>query len=478
MLEGAVLFGASTSRKLESSDPSVLIAPFTVRSRAGTVGSASSCDDNDSRGEIWMPLWSRAFVLSELRCLLTEGRAALDGKPARDGLDFARAVAQLGVDRGIDSFQRYGFLMRSGKAFLATPLNRVEVRRNVDADLIGNLERRNWLASVQRYARDENAPNAFRSAARQLDTALFALTQQSSRSTIQSVLRQIGRIEMALSLSPKSQEAVRSPVSRLSQGWAVKAGGNRASDSSEFRIALALAGLRIVGDAKYRIFDVRMHLGKVSEQSNNNGDREWDAASALAVWRAGPLTTNLASLLHRRRLEAARYNAEGEVLASITGATCDDIENFLAERTDDTRIAELLAGLACVDLQGIDEPRGRPKPVLPPAFALLKLFFTSTRLLHGLKLAWLPEDRKVCLPAEIPARLTMNDVQSAIRLAWQRLRMLDVKLPGREPPRVIGAYGPRWLAALCIPLTFIEMRRLIDSLNLESTKQYATESAS
>jgi CRISPR-associated protein Csx17 len=478
MLEGAVLFGASTARRLESGDPSILTAPFTVRSRAGTAGAGSSSDDGDARGEIWMPVWSSPFSIDELRCLLTEGRSALNGKPTRDGLDFARAVAQLGVDRGIDSFQRYGFLMRSGKAFLATPLNRIKVRRNVDADLISDLERRHWLASVQRYARDDNAPNAFRSVARQLDMSLFALTQQPSRTTLQNVLRQIGRIEMALSLSPKAQEAVRTPVPQLSQAWAVKAGGQQAMDSSEFRIAMALAGLRIVDDTKHRILDVRTHLAKVSEQSNYKGDRGWDSTSALAVWTAGPLTKNLAALLRRRRLEAAKYNADGEVLASSTGATCDDIADFLSDKTDDTRITELLAGLACVNLYGIDSPRSSRTPVLPPAFALLKIFFTSERLLHGLKFAWLPKDSRVRLPPEIPARLSTGDVQTAVRLVWQRLRTFDVKLPGREPPHVIGADGPRWLAALCIPLTAAETRRMVNSLNLESKKQTATESAS
>ena len=348
-----------------------------MRSRAGTTGAATSSDDGDARGEIWMPLWSTPFSIDELRCLLTEGRAALNGKPTRDGLDFARAVAQLGVDRGIDGFQRYGFLMRSGKAFLATPLNRIKVQRNPDADLISELERRNWLASVQRYARDENAPNAFRSAARQLDTALFALTQHSSRAALQNVLRHVGRIEAALSLSPKSQEAVRAPAPRLSQAWAIKAGGERASDSSEFRIAMALAGLRILDGNGRSFLHARTHLAKTTEPLNGEGDRKWEPTSSLAVWGAGPLTGNLGALLHRRRLEAAKTNAEGEALASTTGATCDDIADFLAGTTDDTRIAELLAGLACVDLRQMDVPRGSGDAVLSPAFALLKIFFTS-----------------------------------------------------------------------------------------------------
>jgi len=470
-LEGTVLFAASAARRLESGDSAIMVAPFTVRSRAGTTGTASFSDDGDARGEIWMPLWSTPFSIDELRCLLTEGRAALNGKPARDGLDFARAVAQLGVDRGINSFQRYGFLMRSGKAFLATPLNRIKVQRNPDADLISELERRNWLTSVQRYARDENAPNAFRSAARQLDTALFALTQQSSRMAFQNVLRHVGRIEAALSLSPKSQEAIRAPAPRLTQAWAIKAGGERAIDSSEFRIAMALAGLRIVDGNGRSLLHARMHLAKVTEPLNAEGDRKWEPTSSLAVWGAGPLNGNLGALLHRHRFEAAKKNAEGEALASTTGATCEDIANFLACTTDDSRIAELLAGLACVDLHGIGTPRSNHKPVLAPAFALLKIFFTSERMLHQLKLDWLPEDRLVRLPDEIPARLAANDVEAAVKLAWQRLRAFGVKLPGRDPPRVIGADGPRWLAALCIPLTRHETRLLIQSLRLEAKDQ-------
>lgn len=477
MLEGAVLFAASATRKLESGDPAILAAPFTVRSRAGTAGSASAHDDGNARGEIWMPLWSTPLSIDELRSLLAEGRAALNGRPTRDGLDFARAVAQLGVDRGIGSFQRYGFLMRSGKAFLATPLNRVKVQRNPDADLVSGLERRNWLASVQRHARDDNAPNAFRSAAQQLDTALFALTQQGGPAVLQNVLRLIGRIEAAVSRSPKSQEAVRAPAPLLAGDWAKRAGGDRASESSEFRIALALAGLAFV-DKGRTLLQTRVHVAKVTEPINSEGDRKWEPTSALAVWGSGPLTANLAALLHRRNLEAAKHDAEGELLASCTGATHDDIAEFLAGATDDTRIAELLAGLACVDLRRLDQPRGSREPTLPPAFALLKVFFTAESLLRQLKLDWLPEEQPVRLPPEIPARLAADDVQTALEIAWQRLRMFGVRLPGREPPRMLGIGGPRLLAALCIPLARDEARTLIQSLALEAKDQSQSTSES
>jgi CRISPR-associated protein Csx17 len=451
-------------RRLEFSDRAILSAPFVVRSRMGTEGAASAGDDDDSRNEIWMPLWAVPCGVDEVRSLLSEGRATLNGRSARDGLDFARAVAQLGVNRGIRSFQRYGFLKRQGKNFLATPLSRIAVRRNPDADLIAELERRNWLAAVQRYARDENAPNAFRAGASQLDSALFALIQQTSRAALQTVLRRVGRIEATISASPKAQDSVRVPAPRLSLAWAIKAD----DQSAEFRIAAAFAGLCLRDDKGGRVLHIRRHLASVSETVNRDGDRVWEPTSRLAIWGPGPLAGNLAALLHRRRLEAIALGAEGEVLASQSGATREDVSAFLDGATDDARIGQLLGGLACVDWSDSEPPRPDKRAdedaALSPAFTLLKVFFTSESVLRGLK--WLPPDRSFRLPAEIPARLAANDAQAAVRIAWQRLRAIGVKLPGRNPPQVAGVDGTRWLAALCIPLTYAETARLLRGLDL------------
>ncbi|EIT71380.1 MULTISPECIES: type I-U CRISPR-associated protein Csx17 [Hydrocarboniphaga] len=475
MLEGALLFGASAARRLESSEAGVLSAPFTVRSRAGTSGSASAADDGDARGEIWMPLWSAPFGLDELRSLLSEGRAALNGKPARDGLDFARAVAHLGVDRGISQFQRYGFLMRSGKAFLATPLDRIEVTRNVNADLIDNLDQQGWLSSVQRHAREDSAPNAFRSAARQLDTALFAMTRRADSHSVQTVLRCVGRIESALGLSVKSHEAVRTPAPQLSAKWL-----ERADDrSAEFSIALALAGLSLRNE-KGRILDYRMHRVGVGEPLYGNGNREWKPTSAHAVWGPGALTRNLASMLHRRRLDALSMQSERQTLQSYTGTRRRHLHAFLAGKTDDARIDDLLGGLACVNLYGVrmGGEAGRDA-VLPPAFALLKLFFSSEAQLQRIAPAWLPEDRPLNTPAEIYSRLAVGQIAKAVEIAWSRLKAYDIKLPGRAPP--VPVVSPqertRWLAALCVPLSDSELRKLIATLPFESKLQSETNDA-
>lgn len=465
-LEGAMLFATATSRRLESGDPGLLSAPFTVASRVSGVGSANLRDESEklTNGEIWMPLWSAPSSFDEIHCLLTEGRAAVNGRSARDGLDFSRAVAQLGVDRGIQSFQRFGFLKRFGKTYLAAPLARLPVRRNEDSDLIGDLEKRRWLRSVQQYSRGKFASDSFRSAAHQLDTALFAMTQRANRNAVQTVLRRAGQIEAAVSLSAKTQNEI-PPMPQLRSTWVTKYD----DPSAEYRIATALAGLCLYGkrqiEGRLQVFALtaRHHLVAINEKCS-----AWDRDSRLAVWGPGPLAGNLAALLHRRRLEAIVLGAEGEVLASQTGATREDVSAFLNGATDDVRISELLSGLACVDWS--DDAARRinkrtdEEAVLPPAFALLKVFFTPESILRALK--WLPPDRSFRLPAEIPARLVTNDVQGAVRMAWQRLAALGVKLPGRNPPEVVGVDGPRWLAALCIPLTFAETARLLRGLDL------------
>lgn len=478
-LEGTLFFTSASTRKHEF-DPPQINFPFSVAPSGAGHGSYVIAEEKPKKAkrqvmEIWLPLWDRPVGLDELKAMFSEGRATLGARAAATGLDFARALTRLGIDRGITSFHRFAFLMRNGQSFFATALGRYLVKRNPDADLINQLERNNWLGSVQRHARDDNAPNAFRSAARQLDAALFALTQQASREALQAVLRHIGGIEAALGISVKAHEAVRTPAPRLSVAWAIKAD----DDSAEYRIATALAGLSLRGADGHAALHTRRHLVAVGESVNKDGDRKWEPTSRLGVWHAGPLANNLAALLHRRRLEAVKLGAEGDVLASQTGATRADLAVFLQGDTDDARIADLLAGLACVDLAPFASTQPAPlqaqsQTALPPAFALLKIFFTPESVLHALQ--WLPKDRSLRLPAEMPALLAGNNVQAAVRLAWQGLRALGVDLPGRHPPQAVVADGKRWLAALCIPLTFKETARLLRDLRL--APEAATEADS
>src|SRR5579862_302569 len=201
MLEGALLFAAAAVRRLEGTVPGALAYPFCVRQAAVGYGSASSTDEENSRAEMWLPLWSRPVGLAELTAVLSEGRAQLGQRAARNGVDFARAVVTLGVDRGFSAFQRYGFQVRNGLSYFATPLDRLVVRRNASADLLSEIDP--WLARFRDKAGPsaKQVPAAVSRALNQLENRILDLCKNANVSRLQAVLVALGQAERALARS-------------------------------------------------------------------------------------------------------------------------------------------------------------------------------------------------------------------------------------------------------------------------------------
>jgi len=448
MLEGALLFAGATTRRLESSEPSVLSYPFTVRTTGAGSGCGSIADESASRAEIWMPLWQKAIRIAELRMLLAEGRVTVGRRGAKDGLDFARAVSGFGVDRGISEFQRYAFLMRSGKAYLATPLSRIQVNRGAQTALIMHLDRNRWLERLRRFARDKNAPGRIQQLVRPLEDQIFALTQGGNCETIQSIIITLGQIQQACADSAKARDEEKGikPMMILGEEWAL----NADDSSHEFRIACALAGLT----------DMRRFLLPLKE---NKGKIEWDAGNPLAVWGGGDLVVNLHRVLDRRLLEAQRNSEDEKPLSGQSVADLAAVLAFLQGVTDDRRIADLIAGLVNVDL-----PRQLPVREIateqPPAcFSLMKPLFVPDTILK--KLGLLPPNGHLHLPREVISLLKTGNrgqVNRAMDLAWRRLRIASLKLPShpRQPPDFVGINSARLAAALMIPLAMGDLARI------------------
>lgn len=445
MLEGALLFSGAVTRRMESSDFSILSYPFTVRTAGTGAGCGHVADEAPSRAEIWMPLWQKAINSKELRTLLSEGRVTVGRRAARDGLDFARAVSGYGVDRGISAFQRYAFLMRSGKAYLATPLARIKVLRNPQTDLVNHLDRNQWLERLRRFARDKNSSGRIQQLVRRLEDGLFTLTQGGGRPALQNILVLLGQIQQTCSDSAKAREAI-APVPTLGAEWVMEADDN----SHEFRLACALAGLT---EMRCNLFPVKENKGKV----------EWNAGSHQAVWGGGDLVVNLLRVLDRRLLDAQRSNAEGNPLSGFPTADLAAIMAFLRNETDDERIAGLLTGLVNVKLPQ-HLPRRDMTPDQPPAaFGLMKPLFTPDAILQ--KFGLLQADGCLSQPREIITLLKTGhskQVNRAIAVAWRRLRISGLKLPSHpiQPPDLVGVDGARLAAALMIPLATGDLARI------------------
>lgn len=239
LLEGVLAFIPSLSRRTTTNAPMAASAPFAIHGTPSGHASASRSEADSPRGEQWMPLWDQPSTFIELKRFLGEGRAQLGKVNASRPVDFTRAVARLGVARGISAFQRFGYLERNGQSNLAVPLGRWQVEPQPQQELLNDLDRFTWLNRLQRSARDKFAPNSFITAHRNLEAAIMAVCARGRDTALwQSLLLALAEIEeqMVRSHSFTAKQRLR-PIPPLSAGWI-----NAANDeSSEFRLAVSLA---------------------------------------------------------------------------------------------------------------------------------------------------------------------------------------------------------------------------------------------
>jgi CRISPR-associated protein Csx17 len=461
MLEGAVLFAARPARRLEGRMSGHLAFPFTVRATGAGTGNAAQADESDARAETWMPLWSRATSLSEVRALLGEGRVSVGRKTAGDGLDFVRAVAKLGTDRGVGSFQRYGFFMRSGRAYLATPLGQVVVSRNRGADLIDQLDRGRWLERFRRYGRSDNAPARARSLIRRLEDGVFTLVSGvgGARRPLQELLIILGEIQEHLTLSEKSREACR-PVPVLDAEWVTGSDDG----SVEFEIAAALASLHGYHESPEGAGRVALtmleHLTPVrSGSGNRDGVRSWDPdGGRRVVWGPGGLDRNMARVLQRRLLEQSALGLSDIPLAGWRAASLEAVGAWLAGQVDETRVVRLLKGLALARVPAGMKSRPLAGPPLPAAFAVLKPLFSPRRDLRTI--GALETGASLPLPPELARLLAADRSAEAIELGVRILRVRGLRMPGGD----VGLHsisGLRLLAVLMAPVSLGSLRHLV-----------------
>ena len=189
MFEGTLLFASALVRR-SPGDISQASAPFSVTSLSA--GFASSNLQDTGRGEVWMPLWSHPASVRELRRLLGEGRASLGRNQVREGLDFARAAAMLGVDRGIDGFERFSLLERRGQSYVALPSGTVSVGWKQPVALLDEVGE---YLKTRPLVKPDRLPASFSSAHRRLTEAVFKCTEQPDAARFIEVSRCLAKLD-------------------------------------------------------------------------------------------------------------------------------------------------------------------------------------------------------------------------------------------------------------------------------------------
>ena len=247
MLEGAVLFAGGVGRRL--SGPTALF-PFTV-TMGGVERTGGTLADEDARGETWLPVWRQPATLGSIRRLLAEGRAQ-DGRiQASSGRAMGRATATLGVDRGIDSFQRMVFAKRFGRNFVAVPVDVVRVRASRAIELQRASDR--WV----RRARSISG-SAVADSLRRLDLAAHAAVAAEIGS-FERWLLALADLELTIARLTASGLATSvGPLQGLPAGIVGEIG-----DSPEARLALALSRVEAEDEEGLGVRAIRLVLEPV-----------------------------------------------------------------------------------------------------------------------------------------------------------------------------------------------------------------------
>lgn len=463
MMEGTIAFSAWATRRLDpeqkSNLPSKASAPFVVHSHAA--GYFTPGDEKNLRGEQWMPIWNSPATYGDIKALFGDGRMQLGRRCASRSVDAARAVARLGVDRGIQSFERFGFLARNGDCHYAVPLGRIRVQENPRSHLIDDLAP--WMNKLQRLARDSHAPSRLLHAERRLADAVFAaLTHDHSFERWQAILDAAVDIE-AIQAGGTAISA--QPIPKLKPGWVAAIHDG----SPEVRLALSLAGAAAgFTDRYYAIDSVRHHwLPLDPRHPNRLHVKEKRLVKNPRVVASGrdPIG-DCAAIVERRLIDAQQSSQRRLPLKSAIGcqARLTDLAELIDGHVDLARIVKLGRALMALDWSAW---RRSYREVLPPA-APENLFENHPdEAWLALRLSSLPwpiaEGLNIPVEPGIVRRLIAGDGASAARMAAQRLGASGIRVP------YSGAFADSetarlWAAALVFPISQSSARRAVNIL--------------
>lgn len=448
MIEGAISFSCAVTKRLETNTFGDMAAPFVVDNSPGGYGSAA--ESEESRAEMWLPIWDQFVSYNEIQNILNEGRVRLGRRYPRNGLEFAQAVASLAVDRGIKEFSRIGFQNRNGKSYFAVSLGRFQVVRNPTVDLLRECDE--WLDQFFRFGRAKEAPARVRAAANSLESAILRMTQVRDRETTQGVLFAIGRAEQAAATSRKwaIEKGVR-PIAPIDAKWRDAA----ATDDPEWRLANALTATFF--NKQYQV--VRTAL----EPSVYDSGWAWLKSTTPDHVQEGNIVDLLHRLIDRWLLNLAKNPAPGTSpdwpVQSAIPARLEDVAAFLAGQIDEARLFDAVRALMLVKTNNQTSVDAGEPVMLPAFYGLLRLCFSPFVL----------KELTVSLEPRI-FRLAAAGNSNALDAATRRLAISGHQ-PKIEKLIVQPEFLQRAAAALAFPISYSDTRKLNSKLILSKEER-------
>lgn len=444
--EGAILWAGSIvkSKNMRLKESHLIRSPFTVRSVQ--VGYNSSCESENSRAEIWAPLWRSPTNYRELKLFFSEGRANIGKDAATNSIEFAEAATSLGVDRGISGFIRYNLLERRGKSYLALPAGAITVHYRDESSLIREINRP--LSQIDSALRGDTIPASYTSARRKIDEKIYETLLHGGKKRVIALVSAIGQFEKLISQSGIGFDPViKKPMYGLSPRWI-----EFADDGSlEVRIAAAIASI----GRSDRVGSIRSNISHVDPEN----PYQWVKGRGQFAWEGNSLYARLSSVLSRRMMDTDRLGVEKNPLFGAIRISVEDINAFIEGRVDESLLENLIFGFSWINwnkTDEIDELRrslfkedgGWNIPVyqgvVSRPYALLKLLFLPKGIKKGGEMIPLKPE-----PSVIP-HLCANRIKDACKIAERRLVTKDfIPVTSSFPD---GKNGVRIAAALLIPV--------------------------
>ncbi|MBU1221460.1 type I-U CRISPR-associated protein Csx17 [Myxococcota bacterium] len=384
IMEGALVHSASIVRRNESDSWGILSIPFGVRQ--SSYGYTSSAEEN-SRGELWFPMWENPVTWPELKHLFAEGRSALGSGKSENGSDFIRSIFLLGVDRGISEFRRYSFLERRGKAFIAQDNGVFPVKYRPDVRILDEMQ-----SIVDYFSRNFKSPPAsWTSALRRLGEAFFQATVDLSEGAFLDLMRNVGRMERLLARgSDKLKTTFPKPVYGLSPAWVIKCG----LQIPEVRLAAAVASIGRSG----KVGPIRTNISGVSPSK----PWEW-AKDSDRNQKCNESTVHdfLGSVLQRRMLDAVRFELNSPPLFSALRLDPSDAVWFMTCGVDTELFMDLLFAFSIIEWSNEKHEAGiyelntklrqyAPKMIYPREYCLMKTLYSTDSSLKNIPLDTAP----------------------------------------------------------------------------------------
>lgn len=366
MIEGVVLFGGNTAKKISTNEDTTTF-PFTASASNVGYHTATELETDEGgepefRAEMWFPIWSNPCTYGEIRHFFNEGRIQLGKRHAKTGTEFARAAISLGASRGISEFQRFCILKRKGKSYLTVDAGTIKVADEPAVTLLEDIDA--WLGKITKKSKEKGASKSLIQLVRGTNESIMKFCTHRRKEDLLTVLIAIGRLEKYTSSRDGFSPLV------LSDRWLAEC----YDGTPEFRLAASIASIGRSGG----VGGIRENLESITYEKNQlNHIRD----SASCVWAEGAgLLKNMNNVLHRRVIDGSKSDSTDKV--PINGhipARISDIVEFLNGGIDE-RMGDMILPLSTIDIKHNTEYPWKNTPhedisvlPLPEAYVILKL---------------------------------------------------------------------------------------------------------